>query len=100
MGRIVGPRGKVYAFEPDPRAYVRLAAGITLNHMGGIVEPLNFALASRDRALDFFISPQLGWSTAVAGSHLAKLATVSVRSVSIDSLVDLGKIPSEGVSLV
>ena len=100
MGWIVGPRGKVYAFEPDPRAYVRLAAGITLNHMAGIVEPLNFALASRDGVLDFFISPQLGWSTAVAGSHLTKLARVSVRSVSIDSLVNLGKIPFEGISLV
>jgi len=46
IGQIVGPQGKVYAFEPDPRAYARLVAGIALNRMAEIVEPLNFALAS------------------------------------------------------
>jgi FkbM family methyltransferase len=100
MGQIVGPRGKVYAFEPDPRAYARLVSGITLNHMADTVEPMNCALASRDGALDLFLSPQLGWSTAVEGSHLTNLTRVSVRSVSIDSMANQGYISAEDVGFI
>jgi len=90
MARIVGPRGKVYAFEPDPRAHARLAMAVTLNGMEGIVEPFKLALASRDGPVDFFLSSQLGWSTAVPDSHLTNLTRTVVNAASIDSLVKQG----------
>lgn len=99
MAQIVGPVGKVYAFEPDPRAHARLVIAVKMNRMAGTVEPLDLALSSTDGTVDFFLSPQLGWSTAVTESHLTNLTRTVVRSVSIDSLVNRGLIPS-AVSLV
>lgn len=86
MARLVGPTGQVCSFEPDKRAADLLRRSLAANRMSWVkVFPL--ALSSEKGHIDFHLSPQLGWSTAVGGSHLTGLQTVKVPTDSLDRLV-------------
>jgi FkbM family methyltransferase len=47
LGASLAPRGKVYAFEPDPGNYRRLVANIYLNGYQGRVEHANMAVGDK-----------------------------------------------------
>lgn len=91
MSRLVGNGGSVVAFEPDVRACSRLRQSVAANAFSNIViSPL--ALSSSEGELEFFLSPVLGWSTAVSGTHLTGLGRVLVKTAPLDLLVERGEV--------
>ena len=51
MGRLVGPTGRVYAFEPQRKNYRELHHNIALNDLDQVV-PLRYALGAETRAVE------------------------------------------------
>jgi FkbM family methyltransferase len=49
--RIVGPGGRVIAFEPHPDAAARLRTGLRVNAVSGIVDVIEAALGAHDQAV-------------------------------------------------
>ena len=52
MGRLVGSRGKVYAFEPQRKVYRQLVHNIALNDLEGVVVPLRYAVGADTRIVE------------------------------------------------
>ena len=52
MGRMVGGAGRVYAFEPQRKAYAELVQNVALNGMEGVVVPLRFALGDKTEIIE------------------------------------------------
>ncbi|MBI1748421.1 MAG: FkbM family methyltransferase [Acidobacteria bacterium] len=98
LGRLVTPSGRVYSFEPDPRARVSLTQAVEANRMT-CVKTFPVALSGREGELEFNLSPQLGWSTAVKNSHLPDLIPIIVPTVPLDLLVVRGEV-SPNIHLV
>ena len=89
LASLVGPSGRVYAFEPDPRAAEYLHTSRQASGMDWIsIMPM--ALSASDGTMDFFLSPVLGWSTGVKETHLTNLEKTCVARCSLDSLVERG----------
>ena len=93
VARLVSSAGRVYCFEPDPRAFARLSQAIRLSRIDWI-KTFQTALSAREGTMDFYLSPTLGWSTGVKNSHLEHLQQVSTRTAPLDLLVGQGEIPS------
>ena len=91
MARLVGPCGHVHSFEPDPNALPRLHETLEANGFGW-VKVFPVAAADRRGTLSFNLSPMLGWSTAVANTHLQGLTSIEVRCERIDDLDAAGEI--------
>jgi FkbM family methyltransferase len=91
LSRLVGHRGSVVAFEPDVRARARLGRSVTANAFSNVViSPL--ALSATEGELEFFLSPVLGWSTAVRDTHLTGLEKVVVKTAPLDLLIERGEV--------
>ena len=85
LARLVGPQGRVHSFEPDPNAIARLRASVEANAQDWIkVFPI--AAGRSEGEIDFYVSPTLGWSTALSDTHLTGLSQIKVRCASIDGL--------------
>ena len=56
LARCVGPRGEVYAFEPDPTNYARLAARARRHPQ---IRAINAAVGERGGRIDLYLSPDL-----------------------------------------
>jgi FkbM family methyltransferase len=87
LADLVGPEGSVQSFEPDPNAIAQLRATVRANHHEW-VKILPIALGASDGEIDFYVSPTLGWSTAVPGTHRQGLTTVRVPVTTLDKLAD------------
>lgn len=87
MAAMVGPSGRVHAIEPDPKALEMLRQTIEANGHDWI-EVFPLAASDREGEIEFHLSPVLGWSTAVGGTHHRDLETISVPSRRIDDLLD------------
>jgi len=95
----VGPRGKVYALEPDPISYSFLNQNIQLNrysnvitfpkaasnHMGAAKFYLNSADASKTSLL-----PRDGWEKAIS------IECITLDEIIGDQRIDVAKIDVEG----
>jgi FkbM family methyltransferase len=83
FGRWVGATGRVYAFEPDPRAFEGLSRHIDLNGLGAIVTPINMAISDRTRPnARFALAASSGISRLVDSQTEAE--TIAVPTTSID----------------
>ncbi len=51
MSRLVGPKGRVYAFEPQKKVFRELARNLIENNVRNVV-PLRFALGEADRLIE------------------------------------------------
>jgi FkbM family methyltransferase len=91
LAHIVTPTGHVYSFEPDPRAYATMVRSAEENRMPQ-VDPFPVALSARRGNMEFYLSPQLGWSTAAGQSHLSDLRAITVETIPLDDLVESGKV--------
>lgn len=87
----VGPTGQVHSFEPDPNALPFLELTLEANGFDW-VRVFRVAAADREGTLDFHVSKTLGWSTAVAETHLTDLKLIEVPCVRIDDLRTSGQI--------
>ena len=52
MGRLVGPAGRVYAFEPQRKVFRELHRNVQLNDLGDVVVPLRYALGAENAIVD------------------------------------------------
>ncbi|MGA8270631.1 MAG: FkbM family methyltransferase [Candidatus Sulfotelmatobacter sp.] len=93
LAKRVGPQGCVIAFEPVPQNIAAFRSHITIN---GITNVCLFECAASDRAGEAVIRLAESSSTASLVWHRDNsFATeISIRTVSIDDLVDAGDIPS------
>lgn len=91
LARLVGPSGRVFTFEPDPRARERLLGSVERNGMSWVTV-LPIAASASAGSIDFYLSPQLGWSTAVRDSHLTGLQKTTVQTRPLDELVRDGTV--------
>src|SRR5260370_23481568 len=46
--RRCGPKGRVFAFEPEPSLYTLLVENLSVNRLGHVVDALAFAVGHRD----------------------------------------------------
>jgi FkbM family methyltransferase len=90
LARLVGTRGHVYSFEPDPNAVQRLTRTIEEN---GTAHVTTFPVAVGDNTgtITFNVSPTLGWSTAVTGTHHNDLQPIETPIVRLDELASQGR---------
>ena len=88
MARCVGPAGKVYAFEPGPLTYPRLARNVELNpSIRGRVAPLQLGVADRAGTLYWNEEPDnRGNATLLQGSG-APVDVVSIDDFFADKLL-------------
>ncbi|HEX9680186.1 MAG TPA: FkbM family methyltransferase [Anaerolineales bacterium] len=86
LARAVGPTGKVFAFEPDPRNLNRLAGHVAANPEGARIAIVPAAAGARGgRArLRLHRSTSMGKLEGAVGRDSGYLRSTSVRLVSID----------------
>ncbi len=92
LASLVGPSGCVCSFEPDPRPRAWLERSAAMNEMGWL-RVFSSALSSTSGEIQFYVSPQLGWSTAAPHSHLGNLKETHVQAAPYDALVEGGSVP-------
>ncbi len=105
---LVGPEGKVFAFDPEPKNYEYLKKNIALNKFSDNVEAHQLALSNKAGFVDLFICPydsghhtinQKEGITAYKETR-GKIEKVVVPAVTIDSMgfpkVDVIKMDVEG----
>lgn len=100
--RIVGPRGRAFAFEPEPdicEALRRSAEANGFEHLRGF----QLALSDRDAQLDFYRAKDGTASSLVPevpGRERRYERTLTTRVTTLDRLVDEGALELGRVSLV
>lgn len=89
LARAVGPEGRVYAFEPEPRNFEILRQNVALNGYRNVVLE-NAAVSSAVGALDLFVNEKnLGDHQAYDSGE--GRARVTVRSVTLDDYLENGR---------
>jgi FkbM family methyltransferase len=93
LARSVGPGGYVWSFEPDPRARAAAEQHARRNGLDQLTL-LPWALGERAEDRTFYLSKQLGWSSAfpneLARQELMNTVTLPFRS--LDELVSAGDV--------
>ncbi|MFI4989574.1 MAG: FkbM family methyltransferase [Solirubrobacterales bacterium] len=111
--RLVGPQGKVYAFEPIPQNLATLRHNIALNGLDNVTI-VEKALSSSTGTAEMFVSPWSAFhSLNVEGAtkqedHGPEVGEITVQTVTLDEFVqgegvrapDLVKIDVEGAELI
>ena len=88
LARQVGPRGHVYAFEPEPRNIERLTKNVELNGFTNRVTVHPVALSYEDGAAPFFRASDdhSGWGSLNRyGEHVDH---IEVETQTVDSLIE------------
>ena len=83
--KAVGPQGKVYAFEPEPRNFAKLKANLERNKVTNVI-PLQLALSETEG----------GMQVASGGNSSTITQTdtgTSVKVTTIDKFVEANKLP-------
>lgn len=101
--RLVGPEGRVYAFEPEPGNYAVLVKNLGLNGYKN-VDAIPKAVSSETGEAQLILSGLDSGFHSLAHLNLPERGTVSVETITIDSFlqergwphVDLVKIDIEG----
>jgi len=89
MARLVGPRGRVHAFEPVPHLFERLKENIALNPSLGCAEAWRLALSDASGTAAFYTGHHTG------AGHLETAGVASgqrlvVNTISLDAFVGEG----------
>lgn len=84
FAQLVGPTGRVGTFEPDPRVWPRLTAGIEANVELNVI-PRNAAVAASEGTMTLHVSPTAGWSTLIDCDY-PEVESVDVQTVTLDGL--------------
>ncbi len=91
LAELVGSTGSVHSFEPDPNALAQLRSTVSANRHSW-VKIFPVAVGDIEGEIDFNVSPTLGWSTAVKGTHHESVVTIRVKATTIDKLAADGQI--------
>lgn len=100
---LVGPRGRVYSFEPEPGTFASLARSAALQPMGN-VHCIPCALSVREEAPRPLFCAVDGTAHSLhrdkAGSRAVAGAPPLVRITSLDALVSQGEVDVDGLALI
>lgn len=109
FGKMVGPKGKVFAFEPTPGSFKNLCNTIKYNKLPDVVTPVNMPVTEKSGPVNFFISDNdVDVANTLSPWESEKeLNTLKTQATSIDDFVsdkklpkvDFIKIDAEGVEL-
>ena len=93
--RLVGPSGRVLAFEPLPENFERLKHNAGLNHFDNI-QAFNLALADYDGAASFLTSRECTWGklASVQGTVGAESGRREVNVACLDSIAERERLPA------
>jgi FkbM family methyltransferase len=95
--RLVGPEGRVVAFEPVPACARAVARNIALNDFAH-AEIREEAVGAASGRAPLLVVGEASWShLASTGRHADVRAEIEVAVASIDALVDAGEIPPPDV---
>jgi FkbM family methyltransferase len=83
---LVGPRGRVFAFEPVPANIRYLKAHLQLNHISN-VDVIEAAVSDFTGAAHFDVGPNPSMGRLATGGSL------TVRTVTLDEMVGRGELP-------
>ena len=88
MAKRVGARGRVFAFEPDPRNASRLRRNIALNAFDAVVEVAETAVSERDGRGTLHRSDDAhsGWGSLAP--HREETTSMEVPTTTLDSFLD------------
>lgn len=78
--KIVGKRGRVYAFEPDPKSYKLLVKNIDFNNYSNII-PVPKAVTDRVGSTKLFLSPEPGADTLYADEGQQRFIEVETETL-------------------
>ncbi len=104
----VGKKGKVYAFEPEPKSFDILCKNIEINGFNNTVITCQKALLDRDGKVDFNVYEEhvagssIFVDNSIFGSEPHKKRSISVQATTLDAFlgnnvkVDLIKMDAEG----
>ena len=85
FSKAVGPQGKVFAFEPEPRNFEKLKANLERNKVTNVI-PLKLALSENEEEMQV--------SSAAGLSLITQTGTgLSVKVTTIDNFVEANKLP-------
>jgi FkbM family methyltransferase len=79
LARVVGSRGRVITFEPDPRMIEACRRNIALNRADNIVHLVPMGLGSANEKLNMSLSSHTGQSSFAISHHHVSSASVPVR---------------------
>jgi FkbM family methyltransferase len=80
ISQAIGPRGKVLAFEADPRMVEKCKRNLALNQVEATVNLFPFALGSANDELKMSLSSTAGQSSLAIGHHHIGSTRVAVRN--------------------
>ncbi|MEO2153667.1 MAG: FkbM family methyltransferase [Aquificae bacterium] len=101
FAHIVGEKGKVYSFEPDPSNYQILLKNIKLNGFQSIVKPQNVAVGDKDSYVELGIANTSSGHNSLLRKDIPIKKKIKVRQIKLDkhlpnTKVDFIKIDVEG----
>lgn len=97
----VGPEGRVYAFEPDPRTFPYLVRNIEQNGLSGIIVPVEIAISDQKGILRLNLDKVTSGDTSLFRRNTTG-RIIGVQSVRLDDFlpdqtrVDIVKLDIEG----
>lgn len=86
----VGPRGHVYAFEPDPRTVPFLERNLERNGLRDRVTTVPHAVAERSGLKTLNLDPEVGSGSSLFFRRRRSVDGTSVRCVALDEFLDPG----------
>ncbi|MDD8018776.1 MAG: FkbM family methyltransferase [Bacteroidota bacterium] len=86
FSQLVGPKGKVYAFEPDPFIFSLLKKNIERRNLQNVILH-NIAVSDKEGHLDFFVNNKNRADNRVYSSPNEHRTKIVVDAKSIDSIV-------------
>lgn len=90
ISRLVGEKGRVFVFEPNPKTLPFLRANIALNNNPSNLTLYPFAAFSENKNIDFLQSTRnTGASTALEKIPNSGAPRATVKALAIDSLKDI-----------
>jgi len=89
MAEIVGPRGKVYAIEPNPTSYRILKKNIEANGYNDYVEPFNIGISDKNSQLKFYVSEKTNLCSMSPTKHTTH--SIDIKVESLDDFIDDGR---------
>lgn len=88
LASLVGPEGRVFAIEPNPRLFALLERTVRLNGFDDRVTLLQFAAASHDAAVDLRVPREFSGDGSVVLRRAGELASCPVQQRRLDGLID------------
>ncbi len=109
IGKLIGEKGMLYAFEPLPTLIERLSINIKINKQEDYVRVVPFALGELEQTIQFHIADERLSNQGMGSKYEFSLATksISVEQLTLDkwvertniSVIDFIKIDIQGAEL-